>query len=71
MSKKALVVDDLADRTHVIDVELHPAVRAALQAAADERGMTLEEYVRGLAHTTAAVMDAQRNSADEADEGTT
>jgi len=54
----ALDVEDLTtatERTHVLEVELPEKVRAALQAEADRRGVTLEEFMRWMAMTAAAV----------------
>jgi len=63
MSDKLPDVEDLTrepeeSRTHVIDVKLSADQIAALQEKADARGVTLEEYVRGIAITAAAVVDA-------------
>lgn len=67
MSDKPIDVEDLTrepeqPRTHVLDVPLSAEQIAVLQKQADERGVTLEEYVRGLAITAASVVDAGGSS---------
>ena len=67
MSDKPIDVEDLTrepaqPRTHVLDVPLSAEQIAVLQKQADERGVTLEEYVRGIALTAAAVTEAGGSS---------
>jgi hypothetical protein len=45
-------------RQETVDVALSVEQLAALQAEADRRGVTLEEYVRWAAHTAAGVSEA-------------
>jgi len=51
-----------AARTHVLDVELSAAQAAVLQEKSAARGVTLEEYARGVMLTAAAVENAGGSS---------
>ena len=62
-----LDVDDLTQqpeesRTHTLDVKLTAAQIAVLQEKADKLGVTLEDYVLGVALAAAAVQNAGGSS---------
>ena len=66
MSDK-LDVDDLTQtpeesRTFTVDVKLTSAQRAQFQKEADARGMLLEDYMRGMLLTAAAITNAGGSS---------
>lgn len=46
------------ERTSTVSVELSASDQTMLQAEADKRGVTLEEYVRWRLHTAAALQEA-------------
>lgn len=48
--------------TEALEIELSAEERAALQAEADRRGVTLEEYVRWRMRTAVAVTEAGGSS---------
>ena len=67
MPDKLPEIEDLtqvaqSERSHVVEIELSAEVRDVLQAEADHRGATLEEYVRWKMLTAAAVVNAGGNS---------
>lgn len=65
MSDKRPEIEDLTQeraRDHTLDVKLSAEDRARLQSEADERGVTLEDYVLCKLLTAAAVVNAGGSS---------
>lgn len=60
MVAKFLLIEDLTQakiRDHTLNVELRPEEFTVFQAAANKRGVSLEEYVRWKLLTAAAVVE--------------